>query len=76
MVQDDKWTEKQFVLKNGTVFTGIGAGESIRGINYKNRRPDYIIIDDLYEDEDAYSLERVQKKNNWFWQSIYKALAK
>lgn len=76
LVGDEKWTEKQFVLKNGVVFSAIGTGDSVRGINYHNIRPDYIIADDLYDDEDIYSIDRVEKKNNWFWSSIYKALAK
>jgi len=76
LVGESKWTEKQFVLKNGVVFTAIGAGDSVRGINYRNIRPDYIINDDLYDEEDIYSVERVRKKNRWFWSSIYKALSK
>lgn len=76
LVGDEKWTEKQYVLKNGVVFTAIGAGESVRGINYRNTRPDYIVGDDLYDEDDIYSLERVRKKNRWFWSSIYKALSK
>ena len=76
LVGDEKWTEKQFVLKNGVVFTAIGSGDSVRGINYRNTRPDYIIGDDLYDEDDIYSLDRVKKKNNWFWSSIYKALSK
>ncbi len=75
-VNDEKWTEKQFVLKNGVVFTAIGAGDSVRGINYRNRRPDYIVIDDLYDEDDIYSVDRVMKKTRWFWSSIYPALSK
>jgi hypothetical protein len=33
MVTKEKWTEKQFVLNNGVVFTAVGAGESFRGKN-------------------------------------------
>jgi len=76
LVGNEKWTEKQFVLANGVVFTAIGSGDSVRGINYRNIRPDYIICDDLYDEDDIYSVDRVRKKNRWFWSSIYKALAK
>jgi len=76
LVNDEKWTEKQFVLSNGVVFTAIGAGDSVRGINYRNVRPDFILIDDLYNEDDIYSPDRVLKKNRWFWSSIYKSLAK
>jgi len=73
LIDNKKWTEKQFVLKNGVVFTAIGAGESMRGLNYLNKRPDYIVGDDLYDDEDIHNLERLKKKKNWFWSSIYPA---
>lgn len=70
-----KWTESQFVLRNGVIFTALGAGESIRGKNYKNQRPDYIIIDDLYDEEDINNPEATLKKNAWFWGSLYPARA-
>lgn len=72
---DEKWTERQFVLKNGVVFSGIGAGESVRGINYRNVRPDYVIADDLYDDDCIENPNMVRKINTWFWSSIYKCVA-
>jgi predicted phage terminase large subunit-like protein len=71
----DKWTEKQFALTNGVVFTAVGAGESFRGKNYRNIRPDYIIMDDLYDEDDMENPERVLKKNRWFWGTVYKSTA-
>jgi phage terminase large subunit-like protein len=70
------WTELQFVLNNGVIFTAVGAGKSIRGINYKNVRPDYIVVDDLYDDDDINNPDSTIKKNNWFWSSLYPARAK
>jgi hypothetical protein len=72
----DHWAEQQFVLKNGTVFTAIGAGQSIRGLNYKNIRPDYIMVDDLYDEDDINNPDSTIKKNSWFWGSLYPARAK
>lgn len=70
-----KWTDRQFVLRNGVVFTAIGAGQSVRGINYRSLRPDYIAADDLYDEEDINSSESTAKKSKWFWGSLYKARA-
>jgi len=75
LVGKEKWTEKQFVLTNGVVFTAVGAGESFRGKNYRSVRPDYIILDDLYDEEDMENPERVGKKNRWFWGTVYKSTA-
>lgn len=74
-VSKTKWTESQFVLNNGVVFTAVGANQSIKGINYRNTRPDYIIVDDLYDEEDLNNPVSTEKKNDWFWGSLYKARA-
>ena len=74
-VSGNKWTDGQFVLRNGVIFSAIGAGQSIRGINYRNIRPDYVLIDDLYDEEDINNPESTEKKNAWFWGSLYKARA-
>lgn len=71
-----RWTDGQFVIKSGIVFTSIGAGQSIRGLNYRNIRPDYIIVDDLYDEEDINNPDATLKKNQWFWGSLYPARAK
>jgi len=75
LVSDGKWTEKQFVLPNGVVFSCLGAGESVRGINYRTMRPDYIIIDDLYDEDDINNVRAIQKKEAWFWGALYPARA-
>lgn len=71
----ERWTDEQFVLSNGVCFTAVSAGQSIRGINYRNRRPDYIMPDDLYNEEDIYNPEATEKKNDWFWSTLYPARA-
>lgn len=71
----ETWTQKQFVLKNGVVFTAIGANQSTRGINYRNMRPDYIIIDDIYDDDDIHSQEARKKTESWFFSTLYPARA-
>jgi hypothetical protein len=70
-----KWTDKQFVLKNGVIFSALGANQSIRGIQYRNIRPDYIVVDDLYDEDEINNLEATVKRNKWFWGSLYKTRA-
>ncbi len=72
----DRWTDQRIVLRNGVIFSAVGAGKSIRGINYRNIRPDYIIVDDLYDEDDIYSPTATKKKTAWFWGSLYPARAK
>lgn len=75
-MSETKWTEKRFVLKNGVIFSCAGARESMRGIQHNNKRPDYIIVDDLYDDDDINNADMVNKKNRWFWSTLYPARAK
>ena len=67
----DKWTEKQFVLKNGIIFSAVGSEESMRGINYNNIRPDFFMVDDLFDDKDIRNPDSTEKKVNWFWSTLY-----
>jgi predicted phage terminase large subunit-like protein len=72
----DRWTDAQFITTKGVVFSAIGAGQSVRGIRVKSRRPDYVLVDDLYDEDDIYNAESTRKKNRWFWGSLYPALAR
>lgn len=71
----DKWTDAQFILKNGVIFSCIGAGQSVRGLNVDNVRPDYCVVDDLYELKDVSSRESVRKKTEWYLSDLVPALA-
>ena len=86
-IKGERWTDGQFVIqhrrkfgemimKSGreVVFTAIGAGQSIRGLNYNNRRPDYVVVDDLYDYQHINNPESTMKVNEWFWSDLYKAL--
>ncbi len=70
-----KWTDGQFVLRNGVVFTAVSTGQSIRGMHYKTKRPDYLMVDDLYDTDDINNPESTRKKNDWFWGTLYPARA-
>lgn len=72
----ERWTNGQFVLKNGVCFTAVGAGQSIRGINYRNHRPDNINLDDLYNEDDINNVDSTKKKNDWFWSVLFPSRAK
>lgn len=74
-VSKEKWTESQLALKNGVVFSSISAGQSIRGVNYLNRRPSYIIVDDLYDDSDINNPLSTEAKSQWFWSALYPAIS-
>lgn len=75
-VSAEKWTDAQFMLKNGVVFQGLGAGESIRGLQFLNRRPTYLIVDDLYSEDNLEHPDSIETVNRWFWSSLWPTRAK
>ena len=71
----EKWTEKVFVMANGTAFSCFGVGESVRGWNVDNNRPDFAVIDDIYELSDCENSEAVRKKVEYYDADVSPAMA-
>ncbi len=74
-MKGSRWTDGQFTLSNGVCYSAVGAGQSIRGLNYRNMRPDFIMPDDLYDEDDIHNPEAIEKKDAWFWSTLYPARA-
>lgn len=74
-VGDDKWTDALFVLKNGIVFQAVSTGQSLRGTNYRLRRPNWVQADDVFDDEDINNPESTQKKNDWLESTLWPMMA-
>jgi predicted phage terminase large subunit-like protein len=68
------WEEGQFVTKDGTAFFARGRGQSPRGLRYRSHRPDYIVIDDLDDDELCENPARVTRLINWVKEALFGAL--
>lgn len=67
------WSESSFTTQSGTMFIGVGAGNSPRGARNEEVRPDMIVMDDFDTDEDCRNPVIVQKKWDWFEQALYGA---
>ena len=72
----ERWTDQQFALRNGVVFSAKSAGQSLRGIKYRSLRPDYILVDDLYDEDEVSNIEATKKVNSWFWGTLYPSRSK
>lgn len=68
------WEDGKFVTKDGTAFFARGRGQSPRGLRYRSHRPDYIVIDDLDDDELCESPARVKRLTNWVKEALFGAL--
>lgn len=68
------WEEGKFVTKDGTAFFARGRGQSPRGLRYRANRPDYIVIDDLDDDELCENPNRVTRLTYWVKEALFGAL--
>lgn len=68
------WEDGNFVTKNGCAFFSLGRGQSPRGIRYRNKRPNIVIMDDIDDDEIAENPKRVKRVIRWIWGALYNAM--
>lgn len=68
------WQEGEFVTSDGCAFFARGRGQSPRGLRYRDKRPDYIAIDDLDDDELVENESRVSKLTDWVKEALFGAL--
>ena len=59
------WAVGEFTTQDGTSFHAIGRGQSPRGLRDRQNRPDYIICDDLDDDELSRNPARVETATEW-----------
>ena len=72
----DLWRDGEFVLSTGIKFLAIGAGMKVRGLRFRQYRPDLVIVDDLENDEQVASVEQRKKLKRWFTKALLPALSR
>ncbi|MGL4518442.1 MAG: hypothetical protein ACRCUJ_01720 [Phocaeicola sp.] len=68
------WQDGEFVTQSEVAFFARGRGQSPRGLRYKENRPDYIVIDDLDDDELCRNEARVNQLTDWVKEALFGAL--
>jgi hypothetical protein len=71
---DGSWMDGEFVTADGCAFFARGRGQSPRGLRYRSHRPDYIVIDDLDDDELVNNPDRVGRLTKWLKEALFGAL--
>lgn len=71
----DKWSEDEIIV-NDIKVKALGAGMKVRGLKYKESRPDLVICDDLENDEMVENQERREKLEQWFNGALFPSMAK
>ncbi|MEG0755469.1 MAG: hypothetical protein RR450_03655 [Oscillospiraceae bacterium] len=68
-LKSELWTKDQF-LAGDTFILPRGAGQQVRGLNYRGNRPDLIIVDDLEDSEGVRSDDQRLKLKEWFFADV------
>lgn len=77
--QGATWRLTELVVKVGDhlcKMQGLGAGVKVRGMNFLSYRPDFIIVDDIENDEQVESKAQRDKLERWFKRAIMKLPAR
>ena len=68
------WTDGEFKATCGVKFLACGRGQSPRGLRDRESRPDYIVIDDLDDDDLVKNDKRVQELTHWVKSALFGSL--
>lgn len=68
------WQEGEFATQAGIHFLACGRGQSPRGLRNREARPDYIVIDDLDDDELCRNERRVRELTEWVKEALFGSL--
>ena len=70
------WAQDEFQLANGFVMAATGRGGQVRGRNVDGRRPDFIHLDDVEDQESVSTPEQRAKTLSWFMGDVMPALGR
>lgn len=73
-VKQGDWKEGRFKTIDGCMFMAVGRGQTPRGIKNSGQRPDYIVIDDLDDDELVRNTMRVTNVLDWCLSALIGAM--
>lgn len=68
--REGSWKADKFTIRKGCAFRAIGWGESPRGTRNNEKRPDFILIDDIDTDEECRNEDIMRNKVNWIEQAL------
>lgn len=72
---DESFGKNCWVANDHTMVRPRGSGQQVRGLLYRNSRPDLIICDDL-EDTETIGSERVRKKReDWLFSDLFESVS-
>jgi predicted phage terminase large subunit-like protein len=65
------WEEGRFATTKGSAFFALGRGQSPRGLRHRSQRPNYIVMDDVDDDELCRNPRRVSETYDWALKALF-----
>jgi len=69
------WEEGEFTTSGGCLFKAVGKKQSPRGLRQRQHRPDYIVVDDIDDDEEVKNPRRVSESYEWLMSALFGAFS-
>lgn len=69
---DESFSKSAWTAYGNTFILPRGAGQQVRGLNWANKRPELVIIDDLEDKDEIKNEANRSKLKDWFWSDLMK----
>jgi len=66
----ERWTNREIQLLNGAILIARGRGGQVRGLNFRARRPNRVVLDDVEDEDSIATAELRMKTERWFYGSV------
>ncbi|MFD2787952.1 hypothetical protein [Hymenobacter rubripertinctus] len=74
LLNEGTWAKGDFRTKRGGRFFALGKGQSPRGMRNGPQRPNYIVLDDVDDDEEINNPKQVDKSVRWVLRALIPAM--
>ncbi len=71
---DETFSKHSWVAFGNTIVMPRGSGQQVRGLRFKNHRPQLIIVDDLEDREELENPENRRKTKEWFHADLLRSI--
>lgn len=65
-----RWTAEEFITKKGSSFRAVGAGQNPRGARLDEMRINFIVFDDIDDDEVCRNEDRLEVRWKWIQEAV------
>jgi hypothetical protein len=69
-----QWSKDMWVTSDGVAVFPRGAGQQIRGLNFRDYRPNIILVDDLEKKDEVMNEDNRTKLKKWFFTDLMKSV--